>query len=479
MSGSIRIGSPGPRPAFPGPQAVYSDLRAERRAHRRVPLPGGEGGFSLRNTRAFRRDPLGELLACHERYGPIFGYRILFAYHLVMIGPEANHFVLVSGRDSFTWRDGRMGDLLTLIGDGLLTTDGDYHDASRAIMLPAFHRERVARSAEVMSEEAAAAADRLPTGSTAVNLYGWTRDLAMRIAMRALFGFDPDSERAHEIAARFESGLGFHGREFPMQLLVGPGTPLARLRRDRAALERMVGGEIQRRRRETDGGAEGEDILASLLGATDDAGGKLTDSQVLDHVLTLLFAGHDTTTSTLSFLTYELARHPEWTERLAAELADVCGEREPTPEQLFGGLPLLTQAIDETLRLYPPAWMGPRRSVRDFEFAGVRAPAGVPVVYSSWATHRLPDVFEDPDAFRPERFEPERRARWPRGAYVPFGMGPRVCIGKRFGYSEVHAIAAALIRRFRFGLPEDWELEIQQAPTLSPKGGLPVLLQPR
>jgi cytochrome P450 len=196
-------------------------------------------------------------------------------------------------------------------------------------------------------------------------------------------------------------------------------------------------------------------------------------------VLTLLFAGHDTTTSTVSFLVYELARSPEWTARLAAERDEVCGNREPTAEELFGGLPLLTRAIDETLRLYPPAWIGPRRAARDFEFKGVRVPAGLPVTYSSWVSHRLPEVFEDPDRFDPDRFEPERRARWPRGAYVPFGMGPRVCIGKRFGYTEVHAIAAALLRRFRFELPAGHRMRIHQAPTLSPKGGLPVRLLPR
>lgn len=472
MSGAARIGDPGPRPAFPGPLAVYSDLRDERRALRRMPFPAGENRFSFHNTWRFRRDVLNLLLESYESHGPIFGFRILFGYNLMMIGPEANHFVLVSGRENFAWRNGRMGDLLTLIGDGLLTTDGDYHDSSRAIMMPAFHRDRVAFAAEVMSSEASAAADALPVGST-VDLYAWTRDLAMRIAMRALFGFDPDSGHSHEIAMHFESGLGFHGREFVMQLLVGPGTPLAKLKRDRAALERLVGEEIRRRR---DRGEESQDMLGSLLAATDEEGGSLSDAQVLDHVLTLLFAGHDTTTSTLSFLVYELARNPDWTAKLAAELDEVCGDREPTAEELFNGLPLLTRVVDETLRLYPPAWMGPRRTVRDFEFAGVKAPAGLPAAYSSWVSHRLPDVFEDPNRFDPDRFEPEKRAKWRPGAYVPFGMGPRVCIGKRFGYSEVHAIAAALIRRFDFELPIGWEPDIQQAPTLSPKGGLPVRL---
>jgi cytochrome P450 len=475
VSGASRLGSPGPRPAFPGPAAVRSDIRQERRARRRAPLPPGENRFSPTNTWRFRRDPLNLLLEAYQRHGPVYGMRIMLGVNVFMIGPEANHFMLVSGRENFTWRDGRMGDLLTLIGDGLLTTDGDYHDASRAIMMPAFHRERVAQAAVAMVEEAGAASDAL-AGQGEFDVYAWTRDLAMRIAMRALFGFDPDSGNSHEIASCFERGLSFHGREFPMQLLVGPGTPYAQLKRDRSELERLVGGEIRKRRER---GSEDTDMLGSLMGATDEEGRSLADRHVLDHVLTLLFAGHDTTTSTVSFLMYELARSPEWVARLQAERDEVCGDREPTAEELFGELPLLTRAIDETLRLYPPAWIGPRRSARDFEHAGVRVPAGLPVTYSSWVSHRLPEVFPDPDRFDPDRFLPERRARWPRGAYVPFGMGPRVCIGKRFGYSEVHAIAAALLRRFSFELQEGHVLKIQQAPTLSPHGGLPVRLLPR
>jgi cytochrome P450 len=359
-----------------------------------------------------------------------------------------------------------------------VTTDGEYHDSSRAIMMPAFHRDRVVSATEVMGAEATAASDALPIDAT-TDIYGWTRDLAMRIAMRALFGFDPDSGRPGQIATHFERGLSFHAREYPLQMLVGPGTPLAKLRADRTALDSLVGAEIARRRKSGEGREEGEDILASLLASTDEDGRSLTDRQVLDHVLTLLFAGHDTTTSTVSFLIYELARNPGWAERLAAELSEVCGAREPNAAELLGELPLLTQAVDETLRLYPPAWIGPRRSVRDFEFKGVSVPAGLFVSYSSYVSHRLPEVFEDPNRFDPSRFEPEKRSKWPRGAYIPFGMGPRVCIGKRFGYAEVHAIAAALIRRFNFELPANYELKINQAPTLSPEGGLPVRLTPR
>ncbi|MEZ5061140.1 MAG: cytochrome P450 [Solirubrobacterales bacterium] len=479
MSGPVtKIGSPGSRPPYPAPLAILADMKDEVIATVRSSVPPGENWPDLRKTWGFRRDPLTPLLDCYERYGPVFSIRVLFGANVFMIGPEANHFMLVSGRENFSWRKGRMGDLIPLLGDGLLTTDGQFHDTSRALIMPAFHRERVVAAAEVMAAEAAGAADAIDAAEP-LDVYHWTRDLAMRIAMQALFGFDPDSNRAEEMAATFERGLGFYGREYPMQLIWGPFTPASRMHADRRRLEELVGAEIARRRERGGGGeADGADILSSLIDATDEDGERLAESHVLDHVLTLLFAGHDTTTSTVSFLAYELARHPEWVKRLRAELDEVCGDREPTTEELFSGLPLLTRAVDETLRLYPPAWIGARRCVHDYEFEGVKVGAGLPVAYSSWVSHRLPDVFENPHDFEPDRFEPEARAKWPRGAYVPFGMGPRVCIGKRFGYTEVHAIAAALIRRFDLELPDDYKLTIQQAPTLSPRGGLPMRLTP-
>ncbi len=470
-----RLTDPGPARPSPGPVAVLADIRQARAALKRMPLPPGPDNLSLRRTWRARHDVLNLLLENYYRYGPIFGMRIMHDRQVFMIGPEANHFMLVSGRENFVWRQGHLGDLIPLIGDGLLTTDGDYHDASRAIIMPAFHRERVAEAAATMVGETAAALDRLADGEV-IDVYEWTRNLAMRIAMRALFGFDPDSGRAHETATEFERGLSFHGEEYVLQLLVGPGTPWARLQSARGELVRLIGPEIRARRER---GADRGDILGSLLEATDAEGNSLDDMQVLDHVLTLLFAGHDTTTSTVTFFAYELACNPAWFPSLRNEIGEVLAGEAAGAEQLFGGLPLLTQAIDETLRLYPPAWVGPRRVVRDFRFAGIDVAAGLPISYSSWVSHRLPDVWDEPTRFRPERFAPEARAALPAGAYIPFGMGPRVCIGKRFGYTEVQAISAALLQRFEWELVDDPRITITQAPTLSPKGGLRIKLHER
>jgi len=471
----MAVASPPPI-SFNPVRRVYEELRSERAARRVLPLPPGYPRFSLRRTRRFARDPVLVLLEAYEDFGPVFTLRVLYAPVVFMIGPEANHFVTVSHAHLFRWRDGFMGDLIPLLGDGLLTTDGDYHRLARRIMLPAFHRERVAGALDAMAAETSDALDQWAPGESH-DLYAWTRDLALRIAMRALLGFDPDRASGRvDAASEFEHALAFYGRDYLLQSLRGPATPWARMAAARRRLDGLILGEIAERRRS---GRRGDDVMSLLLDAREEEGEALSDAAVRDQVMTLLFAGHDTTTSTVSFLVYELGRNPAALDRLLEEQDAVLGGRAPTAADLTGGLPQLDMAVDETLRLYPAAWIGPRRSVEDFEFAGVRVPGGVPVEYCSWVSHRLPEVFPEPEAFRPDRFSPEARARLPKGAYVPFGGGSRTCIGMRFGLLEVKTIATLLLQRFGVELRSAEPIEIRQMPTLSPKRGLPVTVRER
>jgi cytochrome P450 len=454
----------GPPPVSTNPlYRLTYDLRAELRAP--ASFPPGDVIPSIRRTHRVITDPLGLLLDAYERYGPVFSLRVLTTRVVFMIGPEANHRILVSHAQDFTWRDGAFSDLIPLLGDGLLTIDGEFHRTSRRIMLPAFHRERIAAALGTMNEEIERAVSGWRPGDT-VDVYLWARTLALRVALRALFGIDPERRPAGLDPAReFERALSYYGREYWLQILRGPRTPWAALTDARRRLDTLILAEIARRRRT---GKRGEDLLSLLLDAEDEDGSRLSDAHVRDQVMTLLFAGHDTTTATVAFLFYELARHPDVADGIATALP-----AEPGFDQLMGSaIKPLDQAVDETLRLYPPAWIGPRRAVRTFAFEGVTVPEGAPVNYSSWVTHRLPDVWEEPDAFRPERFD--GKADFPKGAYVPFGGGSRQCIGMRFGQLEIKAIAARVLREHRLDLSRNHRLEIRQTPTLGPKGGLPM-----
>jgi cytochrome P450 len=418
------------------------------------------------------------LLEAYERFGPVFTLRIFHGNVVFMLGPAANHYMLVSHASNFIWREGHFRDLIGLMGDGLLTIDGDFHRRSRRAMLPAFHQEHLLATVETMLQEVDGALDELTPGSQ-VDLYFWTRRLAMRVAMRALFGLDPDSGRARSIdaAALFEQALSYYASEYLMRIFRGPLTPWARLQATARKLDELIYSEIASRRAS---GARGQDILSLLLDAHDEDGNRLSDLQVRDEVMTLLFAGHDTTTSTVSFMFYELARHPAIVARLQAEQVELLPDGRPRPSQLVSGeLRELEMVLDETLRKYPPAWVGPRRSVEPFQFEGHTVPARAFVNYSSWASHHLPDVFPEPEEFRPERFTSEGRATLPKGAYIPFGGGSRTCIGMRFGQLEVRAIATLILSRFELSLPDDFGLEIRQMPTISPKHGLPMQIRSR
>jgi cytochrome P450 len=471
-------GAPAEAPAVPKPphrsanpfRRLGGDFLSEWRARGR--FPPGYTDLSVMRTHGIAHDPLPILLSAYEEFGPIFTLRLLHSRVVFMLGPEGNHFVTVSHPENFHWREGSFGDLIPLLGDGLLTIDGAYHDRARMTMMPAFHREQIAAAVEAMAVEARPAIETLRPGEV-VDIYEWMRNLAMRIAMRALLGLDPDEAGKGAAAAEhFERALKYYGIEFAARFLRGPGTPWRKMQDSRRVLDEIVFGEIARRRRDPD--EDRRDILSLLLGVRDEAGEGFTDKEVRDQVMTLMFAGHDTSTSTLTFMMYELARRPDVVERLQEERDRVIGDGVPDIEKLEREMPYLDMVLDEVLRLYPPAWVGPRRVVRDFEFGGHEVPKGAYFAYCSWASHRIPEVFPDPEAFIPERFTPERKAALPRGAYVPFGGGRRICIGKRFGQMEVKLVATMLLEKLRLDLMPGRTMTVRQMPTLSPKGGLPM-----
>jgi cytochrome P450 len=468
---SVDISAPVSKPPQMSPnplRRVVGDIYEEWRE--RGKFPPGPTNFSLARTHKIAHDPLPLLLGAYEEHGPIFSMRLLHSRVIFMLGPEANHFVTVGHPENFHWRESSFGDLIPLLGDGLLTVDEDYHDRARAIMMPAFHREQIVASVEAMAREARHAIAALRPGE-AVDLYHWMRNLAMRIAMRVLLGLDPDEAGKGAAAARhFERALGYYGIDFQLRLLRGPGSPWRKLVSSREVLDEIVFGEISRRRAAPDPARR--DILSLLVGARGEGGEAFSDREIRDQLMTLMFAGHDTSTSTLTFMMHELARHPEAVGRLLEEQDRVLGGASPTVDQLEREMPYLEMVLDEVLRLYPPAWIGPRRAVREFEFGGCTVPRDAYVNYCSWASHRIPEVFPDPEAFVPERFTRERKAALPRGAYVPFGGGSRICIGKRFGQTEVKLVATMLLQRLRLDALPGRTMKIRQMPTLSPVGGL-------
>src|SRR3954452_6142183 len=324
-----------PQPVSFSPwKRITSDIRIERGWD--GPLPPGPTSFSLKRTQQIRRDPLPLILDCYREYGPVFSTRILHAGGIFMIGPEANRHILIENFKNFRWRDGGFVDLIPLLGDGLLTIDGPYHRRARRIMLPAFAKESIAATQETMVEETTKALAQWKPGAE-LDVYHWTRALALRIAMRALFGFDVErSNRDFDAAVEFERALSFYGADYFAQSLRGPGTPWCRMHRARRLLDRVIYAAIARRRA---AGDYGRDILSLLMQARDgeaEDGGAYTDRELRDQLMTLLFAGHDTTTSPLTFFFYELGRPPRSLAKLLGEQERVLAGREPQAADVTG-----------------------------------------------------------------------------------------------------------------------------------------------
>ena len=434
--------APPPPVSFNPLKRVALELAAERRAGA---MPPGATWPSVTRTRAVIRDPLTLLLDLYERHGPVFSVRVLHANNVFVLGPEANHFVLVSGAKHFGWRDGGFGDLIPLLGDGLLTIDGEFHKSSRRTMLPAFHRERIAGYRAVMEEEAARGVEGWRDGET-LDVYGWARALALRVAMRALFGFDPDAGRGADDAARdFERALSFYGEDYWLQVLRGPRTPYARLMCSRtpARRARLRRDRAPPRVRRARGGralaADGHRALRPARARPgDDAAVRRPRHDDRDDLVPVLGA------------------------RAAAGLGRPRLRARRDAAAVPAGLDRPAPLAVVVRPARPPR---PRGRARELLLVGL-APAAGRVGGSRTRSAR-------------SAFLPGEREKIPRGAYVPFGGGSRICLGMRFGQLEIGIIAAAIRERFTLERLPGHRLEIRQTPTLGPRGGLPMRVRTR
>ncbi len=243
-----------------------------------------------------------------------------------------------------------------------------------------------------------------------------------------------------------------------------------RLRASTRKVDEVILGIIDARRR-TPSTAERDDLLSLLIRARDEDGNAMTDAQVRDEAVTLFLAGHETTALALTYALYLLATCPKCQARLSAELDRVLGGRAPG----LGDLESLTYTdavVLESMRLYPPAWVMARQALTDVEIGGTHFPKGAEFVMSPWVLHRDPKTFEDPDAFRPERWLDGLAQRLPKFAFFPFGGGPRVCIGNRFAMMEAKLVLAVAIQRFRFELTPETDLTLLPSVTLRPRRGI-------
>lgn len=422
----------------------------------------------------FRRDPLGTLEAVARRHGPLAWLRLGRVDFLLVGEPEHVEQVLVVQHHRFV--KGRGVEALRLaLGEGLLTSEGELWRRQRRLAQPAFHRPRVAAYGEAMVAYARRHVESWRDGEVR-DLAAEMARLTLAVAAKTLFDVDVEAE-AGRVARALEAGMRAFVARTRALLPLPPHWPLpayVRFRRALAELDEVVYGIVAQRR--AAGGGDRGDLLSALMAAVDEQGAGMTPRQLRDEVVTLLLAGHETTANALAWTWYLLARHPEAAKRLRQELDGVLGGRDPAVDDL-PRLPYAQAVIGESLRLYPPAWILSRRAVEPFALGPHRFPAGTQVLIPIGVIHRDPRWYEEPTAFRPERWLGDLPRRLPPLAYLPFGGGPRRCIGETFALQEAVLVLCVMARRFAVELLPGARVEPEPVVTLRLRHGLPVRLR--
>jgi cytochrome P450 len=406
------------------------------------------------NMREFNSDSLGFVERCAREFGDVVPTRFLYVPALFLFHPDQVEYLLATGSKNFIKAGSMRSPFFhRLVGNGLLTSEGDFWRRQRRLAQPAFHRERVEAYARAMVEYAGRMLERWGDGRT-LDAHEEMMALTRVVVAQTLFSADV-SEDSREIG----EALGRLVRPFAAQATLKwildnrlPTPAHLRFNRDVRKIDRFVYRLIEGRRA---GREDTGDLLSMLLAARDEDGSSMSDRQLRDELMTIFLAGHETTALALTWA---------W--------------RAPT----VGDLPRLRYAdwvVKESMRLYPPAWAVGRECVRECEVGGYRVRKGMQVFGFQWVIQRDPRWFADPLAFRPERWGEESISRLPRYAYFPFGGGPRLCIGNYFATMEAVLILATIAQRFRLRLLPGHEVEVLPALSLRPKHGLWVRLESR
>lgn len=416
---------------------------------------------------------LQQLSDNYEEFGKVYTVRIMGFKWVILIGPEANREILVRNPDNFSWADGMMGNLDPLLGDGLLTTDGDTHDRARELLEPAFRKNRLKQYGQKMINISERRILELNTHEY-FDIYDWVYDVAIENAFKCFLGKSLSKNVARNLKENFDRAMDFFGSPMYLQALKGPYTPYASLRKAKENIENILFNEIEQRQEQA---GEAESVLDLMIaaGSNDKS---FTREEIKDQLITLIWAGHDTTISTIAWLVALLCKNPEVYSKLQTEIDDKIDQSAPV-ETYLNDMTYLEMVMDETLRLYPPAWFGGRMNREPFKIHGERIPPRTQIAYVSLMTHRLPDIYPQPEAFRPDRFKPEKKRNLPQGAYVPFGGGPRTCLGMGFGKLEITIIVTLLLKNYDIELKPGETFDHQYIPTLSPRDGIEVKLLKR
>lgn len=440
-------------------------------------LPPGPRGLPVLGNLGLLRDPLRGLTRGREQFGDAVCFRVGHVRFVSLADPELAQHVLVRNHRNYIKSRSYEG-LRLVLGDGLVTSEGEHWRRQRKLAQPSFHRTRLAALADTMAacvRECLDDWDARPDHA-AIDVHHEMLRLTLRIVGRTLFGTDLGSDLGvlgPAITTAIHKANDYAEALVRVPLWV-PTPSNLRFARAKRVLDGIVHDIIeQRRRRDARGATQRDDVLGMLMAATDETGTeRMSDAQLRDEVMTLFLAGHETIATAMSWTWRVLQEHPHAAARVRAEARELLDGRSPG----FDELPRLAytgQVIDECMRLYPPVWMVERQALAEDQLGPWRIPPGTIVGVSPWVMHRHPGLWDDPLRFRPERFAPEQAESRPKHAFLPFGAGPRICIGNHFALMEAKIILATIIQRYDVEVIRPQAIGLDPRVTLRPLGGMP------
>jgi cytochrome P450 len=407
-----------------------------------------------------------------RRHGDIAFFRLGSEHCYFVNHPTYIKDVLVTHQRNFTKSRG-LERAKKLLGDGLLTAEGQTHLRHRRLLQPAFHRERIAGYAQVMIDYAERMTGRWQPGAT-LDLSKEMMRLTLSIAGKTLFDSDVESQ-ADEVGVAVTEVL----ESFWLNLLPGADLlerlPIPRLRRaheSRLRLDALIYQMIAERKHR---GSDRGDMLSMLIAAQDEQTAPLTDEEVRDEAITILLAGHETTANALTWTLYLLSQNAAAAAALEDEMQRVLGGRAPTPRD-YPQLVYTRKVVTEAMRLFPPAWVIGRRAIEAYAVGGYEVPARGIVFMSPYVLHRDPRFYADPDSFAPARWTAEFESTLPKFAYFPFGGGARQCIGEQFAWMEAVLVLASIVRQWRLELDPGQRIVLQPLVTLRSRYGMKMRL---
>jgi cytochrome P450 len=408
----------------------------------------------------------------------LYSFRLLRARYFVLNWPDYIEHVLLTNHQNYV--KGRFSDALLgpIVGQGMLTSEGEAWRRRRRIAAPAFHHRSIARFVDEMARCTSSMLARWEGRKQPFDIASEMTELTLDVITRTMFSTDMSGD-VTRLKQLMQTVLRLDRPSMGDMLGLPSWIPRAgsrTMRRAIAELDQMVQRILVSRRQ---AGDNHDDLLSLLLAARDEeTGDGLSDRQLRDEIMTIFLAGHETTANALAFTWYLLATHPEVDATLQQELDRVLGGRPPVYADV-AQLRYTRMVFEETLRLYPPAFSLGRTAIGPDVVGGVKVPKGSIVSVSVYVTHRNPMLWPDPDRFDPERFAPERAAGRHRFAYFPFGGGPRICIGQGFAMAEALVVIANIAQRFRFSMAPGHTVQPIGLLTLRPKDGVWVTAAPR